>query len=274
MTTTSRMPAASAPSTTAKISSRARCPVASTSWWRAATSRTSWTAGSSAPPASTTATGSGCDPRLAQRDLELHPDRHRRARGEAVDLLHLVDRVDGRHPDGAGALAGGDLHRQRVDPADRLVEHDRADRADAGHGRVDGARALGGRGVVRLHLEAGDAQLQAAPREAHVIDDPRDEVRIDVHVHVVAATDQLAGALSGSRVGGHTRKLSNPACNRVLRHALLSKPQWAPGVWLPWFTPGTPTSRSGDYARRGNSRNAGRDGGESRSDAATRRPPA
>jgi hypothetical protein len=110
---------------------------------------------------------------LAQRDLELHPHRHRRARCKRVDLLHLVDRIHRRHPDGPRTLARSDLHGQGVDAAHGPVEHDRTDRTRTGHGRVHGSRTLRGRVVMRLHLETGEAQFDASVREADVVDDPR-----------------------------------------------------------------------------------------------------
>ena len=62
VTTIRPTPASTAASTTAKISSRARCPVARTRSWRATTSRTARSASSTAPSASTTATGSAVTP--------------------------------------------------------------------------------------------------------------------------------------------------------------------------------------------------------------------
>mgnify|MGYP003693710549 CR=1 FL=1 len=67
-------------------------------------------------------------PRLAELVLEAGPLRDLVARLRLRTARGLRRRVDGRHPDDACALAGGDLDRERVHPADGLVERDRPDR--------------------------------------------------------------------------------------------------------------------------------------------------
>ena len=88
--------------------------------------------------------------------------RHRVRRAAArCGLARLGGRVDGRHPDDARALARGDLDRERVHAADRPVQRQRPERrARRGTARRDDARALGGRRVVRLEREAGQAELR------------------------------------------------------------------------------------------------------------------
>ena len=68
----------------------------------------------------------------------------------------------------------------------------------------DDLGALGRRGVVRLEREAREAELGEAPREGDVVDPPRRHVRPDVHVEVVRAADERAGALARrGLLGGH-----------------------------------------------------------------------
>ena len=70
--------------------------------------------------------------RLTERKFERDPDRHLLVRACPQQLVLLVDRRDGREPDDARTLPRCDLHRERVQPADRAVERDRAQHDDAG----------------------------------------------------------------------------------------------------------------------------------------------
>ena len=133
--------------------------------------------------------------RRAQLALQLHPDRDPRPRRELRLLAALVDGVDGREPDGARALARGDLDRDGVHPADGAVERDRTEHLDAGDRRAHDRRALRGRGVVRLQLEPAQPELGEAACERHVVDPPRNDVRRDVHVRVERAAQERARAL-------------------------------------------------------------------------------
>src|SRR4029077_18289188 len=146
------------------------------------TSSTASASGTTAPPA-TTGTGSGAPPAprrassqahhdrprlgddagLAQLELEAHPDRDLAVRVGGEHLVLLVLRADGREPDDPRALARRDLHGDRVEPADGAVERDRPDRVDLRDRLAHDAGALGGRGVVRLQAEAGEAELGAGP---------------------------------------------------------------------------------------------------------------
>ena len=108
---------------------------------------------------------------LAQLVLEAGPLRHLVARLRLRTARRLRRGVDGRHPHDARALAGRDLDRERVHPADCPVERQRPDDLDAGDGRDD-LRALGGRGVVRLECEPGEPELDEAARERDVVDPP------------------------------------------------------------------------------------------------------
>ena len=122
---------------------------------------------------------------------DLHPLRaqlvlHLRPGGQVLPRLwclvtgRLIDRVNGRQPDGPGALPGRDLHRQRVHTADRGVERDRAQNLDAGDGRPHERGPFGRRHIVRFEYEPGLAGLAAPPRELHVVDPPADHVGIEV----------------------------------------------------------------------------------------------
>ena len=105
--------------------------------------------------------------------------------------------------------AGRDLDGGGVEAADRVVERDRPQRPHArAPRRSTTARALGGRGVVRLQPEAGQAELEAALRELEVGDAARREVGRDVHVRVEPAADELARAVGGDG-GGHRTSIIN-----------------------------------------------------------------
>jgi hypothetical protein len=147
----------------------------------------------------------GHDPGLAQLELEAHPDRHLAVRVGREHLVLLVLGADGREPHDPRALARGDLDRHRVQPADGAVQRERADGVDLGHRLAYHARALGGRGVVRLEAEAGQAELGEAPRERDVADAPLHDVGRDVDVNVVRAAHDLARVVARGRVlaGGH-----------------------------------------------------------------------
>ena len=103
-------------------------PVARISPWRAIARSTSRVSGSSRPSASVTCTGSMLEPEPAQLVLEARPQRHLVAGLRLRAAGRLGRRVDGRHPDDPRALARRDLDRERVHPADRLVQGDRPDR--------------------------------------------------------------------------------------------------------------------------------------------------
>ena len=124
--------------------------------------------GSTAPSSSTTGTGSAVTPSLAQLELEAHPDRDLAAGVGGEDLVLLVRRAPRSASTRPGALARGDLDRDRVEPADGAVERDRADRVDPGHGLADDPRALRGRRVVRLQAEPREPELREAAREDDV----------------------------------------------------------------------------------------------------------
>ena len=167
---------------------------------RATTSSTSWASGSSIPRSSTTGTGSHARPGVAEGELERDPDGHLLVDAGLQHLVLLVDGGDGREPHDAGALPGGDLDRERVEPADRAVERDRPQHDDAGNGGGDDLRALGRRRVVGLEPEPRLARLEAAAGELDVGDPPGDEVRRDVDVVVDRAADQRAGVLARRRM--------------------------------------------------------------------------
>ena len=132
--------------------------------------------------------------------LDRAPDRL--LGGLRAVLARLVLGVDGRQPDDAGTAPGGDLDRLRVQPADAVVERDRAESAHLRHDGANDRRALGRRRIVRLEHEAGQAELGEATGQAEVVDAPGREIRLDVDVQVVGAADELArasGRLSGLR---------------------------------------------------------------------------
>ena len=124
-----------------------------------------------------------------------------------MHLVLLVDRVDRREPDRARALARGDLDGERVQPADGPVQRDRAEHRRAGRRLARPARTLRGRAVVRLELEAREAELDTAPRQCDVADLALDDVGRDVDVRVERAAHELARALRRDKVGhvGDTR---------------------------------------------------------------------
>ena len=162
----------------------------------------------------------GDDAGLAQLELEAHPHRDLAAGIGGEHLVLLVDRADGREPHDPRALARGDLERDRVQAADGAVEHEGAEHVDLGDRLADHAGALGRRGVVRLEAEAGEPELGEAVGEREVADAPLDDVRGDVDVDVVAAADDLAGALGGDGMAvahaPHARRATS-ATSRSLR---------------------------------------------------------
>ena len=193
--------------------------------------------------------------RRAQLALQLHPDRDPRPRRELRLLAALVDGVDRREPDGARALARGDLDRDGVHPADGAVERDRPEHLDAGNGRAHDRRALRGRGVVRLQLEPAEPELGEAACERHVVDPPGDDVRRDVHVRVERAAQQRARTLGD---GGQSLD-AHPASSASTARAAPVTRGW------------TPSSRSSSAARRARARGARRARGCPRSSRSTRR---
>ena len=174
------------------ISARPRCPVASTRSWRATTASTL------ASPSGVTRTGSLADAGGRELVLDLPPDGLLGRLGAI--LAGLVLGVDRRQPDDARASSRRDLDRLRVEPADAGIQHDRAERIHAGHGRPHDGRALGGRHVVRLEHEARQPELAEAARQREVVDAPLRQVRLDVHVQVVGPAHELARA--GRRLSG------------------------------------------------------------------------
>ena len=91
--------------------------------------------------------------RRAQLELEADPDRDLAVGVGVLDLAELVLGADGGQPDDPRALARGDLDGGRVEPADRVVERDRAERPDARNRRGDDRCTLGRGRVVRLQTE-------------------------------------------------------------------------------------------------------------------------
>ena len=127
VTTMSRTPRSTAASTTAKISSRDRCPVASCIPWSATTSSTCCSACRTLPSSSTTSTGGASIPR-ARRSCCSCAQAGRFAPGAgSVTARGLVRRVERRQPHRPRALAARDLHGERVQPADGGVQRDGAE---------------------------------------------------------------------------------------------------------------------------------------------------
>ena len=73
---------------------------------------------------------------------------------------------------------------------------ERPDHLDARDDAGDDLRALGRRGVVRLEREAGEPELGEAAGERDVVDPPRRHVGRDVDVQVVRALDEHARAIA------------------------------------------------------------------------------
>ena len=140
---------------------------------------------------STTGTVAISIPCSRRSSCKPHPYRDLRA-GWGLALVGLVDRVDGRHPNGPGSLARGDLDRERVHPADRAVDRDSSERLDPRHCCAHDARPLSCRRVVRLEDEPGHPQLLEAPRQRHVVDLTLNDVGADVDMGVERALEQLA----------------------------------------------------------------------------------
>src|SRR5690606_15103343 len=112
----------------------------------------------------------------------------------------LVHRVHRREPHDPRALARRQLDGERVHAADRRVQRDGAHDVHAGD-RLAGQRgAAGGVGVVRLDDVPRQAVLPEVPGDLQVGRDARHRVGPAVHVDVVGAADQVAGALRRDRV--------------------------------------------------------------------------
>ncbi len=123
-------------------------------------------------------------------------------------FARLVLGVDGREPDDPRAAPSRDLDRLRIETADARVERDRAEGPDPGHRRAHDGGSLGRRRVVRLEDEARQAELGEPPGEPEIVDPARRQVRLDVNVEVVAATNELAGA--GGWLSDLRRQAANP----------------------------------------------------------------
>ena len=196
-------PAATAASTTVKISSRDRWPVASTRSWRATTASTSSSSGSGAPSSSSTGTGRGRTP-AARRSSSKRTHTGTLPSGSACSTSansfaaltvgsHTIRAPWRAATSTAVALSPPTAWLSVIVPSAR----------DAGDGGGDDRRALRGRGVVRLQAEPGQPELEAALGELEVGDPPRREVRRDVHVRVERAAHELARALRGDRMVSH-----------------------------------------------------------------------
>jgi hypothetical protein len=138
--------------------------------------------------------GFDLDALLAQLQLELDPHRHLCAGGHLA-LVRFVDRVHGGQPHRPYPLARSDLHGQRIQATDGLVEGDRAAAVDPRNGGAHDGRALGGGGVMRLEREPVHPELEEAARQGDVVDDPGDDVGGDMDVGVIGAPQQFVGAV-------------------------------------------------------------------------------
>jgi hypothetical protein len=163
--TTSATPAANAASTTAKISSRPRCPVASTIPCDATTRSTSKSAGTTAPEPSTTGTfGSGNPAAASSSWIRTHIGTE----GPVCRPVSFSASTVGSHTIRAPGTA-----------------------------RVTTRARLRRRRVVRLQAEPGQAERGEPRRQGHVVHDPAHDVGVDVDVEVIRTTHQLPGAVGG-----------------------------------------------------------------------------
>ena len=166
-----------------------------------------------------------------QIPLQGQPHRRGGARGQVAVLGPVIGRVQGGHPEDPGALAGRDLDRDGVHPAHRGIQGQRPEHPDlAPQGLVEHRGAFGGRHVVRLERESGQAHVPAAAGQLEVGDPAAHHVRLHVHVQVIGAAHQPAAPLARLGRGQHgavTRRSSrmgigSPATHPLPAHACLA----------------------------------------------------
>ena len=103
-------------------------------------------------------------------------------------VVHVVLRVRGGHPDDPGALLQRVVHRRRVEPADRVVEHDRPQHLDLeAEIVVDQRRDRHRRVVVVLDQDGAHPGLVGGARHLEMVHLARVQRRPAVNVQVDGA---------------------------------------------------------------------------------------
>ena len=166
VTTIVSTPAATAASTTVKISSRERCPVASTRSWRATTASTSSSSGSGVAVGVDDRDGRGRTP-AARSSSSKRTHTGTLPSGSAcstspISFSELTVGSQTMRAPWRAATSTAVAFRPPTEWLSVIVPS----AVTPGHGRGDDRGALGGGGVVRLQPEAGEAELEAALRRA------------------------------------------------------------------------------------------------------------
>ncbi len=107
----------------------------------------------------------------------------------------FIGRVHGGEPDDFIAGAAGDFERDRIQAAHAVIQRDRSVSGDARARFGDHFGALVGGRVVRLQHEAFQLVRKKFLGEIEIVNAPRDYIRRDVDLNVVAAFDCLPGGV-------------------------------------------------------------------------------
>ena len=103
--------------------------------------------------------------------------------------LHVVGRVDGRHPDLLGAQPEAHLGRGRVDAAHELVHHHAAEHLDVGEVLLDEVGPAHRAFVVALQHDGGHARVRRGLHRLAVVHPPLEYAGIRMHVQVHRAVE-------------------------------------------------------------------------------------
>ena len=139
--------------------------------------------------------------------------QHRVGGGAQRVLGRLVGGVHRRHPNDACAAACGDLNRDWVEAADRVVQYDRAKCAHLGGSGAHHRSALGRRHIVRLQDEAGQAELLEPSRQIQVGDPARNYIRLDRKTWLSLMWIRSHGSIAAPKhLGDHRIQRQRLAC--------------------------------------------------------------
>ena len=126
--------------------------------------------------------------------LNLRPKRKLRA-ATVQSSGGLVFGVDGRHPHDLATRSAGELDGNRVQPADAVIQRQRAKGFDAWDRLRHDLRAFAGLDVMRLQDEAAHPARKELPSAIDVVDAAGDDVGADMDLKVVRPFERIPRAI-------------------------------------------------------------------------------
>jgi len=142
----------------------------------------------------------GRNTRCRQFELNFGPKRKvfLRPVGPARGFVSSIYRG---HPYDLASRAPGQFHRNRVQPANAVIQSNCAKSADARHSFRDDLGPLRRRKIVGFQNKALQSVLKKFGREVEIVDAAFDDIRSDVYLKVITSLNRTPCLIGGRLVG-------------------------------------------------------------------------